>query len=476
MSRPAVYMPGRSHGAGLPQGLLSQRVERFAFSHKRWLPWIHAAMFVAFLVLIVVPMLLPAPPDNAHLYDNFTLMANFLIWGLWFPLVFVSVLFTGRSWCGVLCPMGASSEWMNRVGLKRAVPRWIRWEGTPVVSFLIITILAQTVDARSFPAGVAEVFGLTLACALLIGFLYGPGYHKRTWCRHLCPIGLTLGSFSRLGIVQFGPKLPRRGGDRVTNEGVCPTYIDINRKQESRHCIECLRCVDPGAKGGLAIQLRKPGAEAEQIRKHHPHNSDIWFLFLGTGVAIGGFLWLTLPLYQTLRHALAVWAINHGWIAFVSPGSPWLMSVHPAGREVFTWLDFSMIVGFMLATGVIFSVALSACTAASSWLSGKLGGDKCFRHRFLELAYQYLPVAMISLVLGLGGELFAALRNGIGAQATLALELVLFSAGLLWSLRIGWRILQGQGVAGSRLVVAMVPSLVGCAAAGLIWWPALFGV
>ncbi|MDN5864241.1 MAG: 4Fe-4S binding protein [Gammaproteobacteria bacterium] len=466
---------GYAHTPTMPQGLLSKRVERFAFHHQKWLPWIHAAMFVGFLVLIVVPLLLPAPNDNARLFHNFTLTANFLIWGFWFPLVFVSVIFTGRSWCGVLCPMGASSEWVNRIGLKRMVPRWIRWEGAPVVSFIVITILAQTVDARSFPEGIAVVFGLTLACALIVGFLYGPGYHKRTWCRHLCPIGLTLGSFSRLGMVQFAPKKPRIGAEALTDKGVCPTFIDINRKRESRHCIECLRCVQPNAKGGLAIHLRKPGSEAENIRDHHPHNSDIWFLFLGTGVAIGGFLWLTLPLYWQVRHAIAVWAIGNGWLSFLSPGPAWLMSVHPAGREVFTWLDFSMITGFMLATGVVFALALSACTALGSWMSGLLGGDKCFRHRFLELAYQYLPVAMVSLVIGLGSELFALLERAIGATPTHIIEVFIFSAGLAWSLHIGRRILMRQGLAGSRLALALVPSLLGCTAAGIIWWPALFG-
>jgi len=460
----------------LPQGPLSRKLERFASDHRRWLPWIHAGMFAGFLVLVVVPLALPAPGDGARLFHDFTLTANFLIWGLWFPLVFVSVIFTGRSWCGVLCPMGASSEWANRIGLKRAVPRWVRWEGAPVVSFIVITILAQTVDARTFPEGIAEVFGLTLACALIVGFLYGPGYHKRTWCRHLCPIGLTLGSFSRLGIVQFAPKKPRIGGEALTDKGVCPTFIAINRKQESRHCIECLRCVQPNANGGLAIKLRAPGSEAANVRDHHPHNSDIWFLFLGTGVAIGGFLWLTLPLYQQIRHALAVWAINHNWLSFVSPGPAWLMSVHPAGREVFTWLDFSMITGFMLATSIVFAAALSVCTALGSWFAGRLGADGNFRSRFLELAYQYLPVAMVSLVLGLGSELFALLQRGIGATPTRYVELALFTAGLVWSLIIGCRLLQRQGLAGTRLVLALAPGLIGCIAAGLAWWPALFGV
>lgn len=47
--------------------------------------------------------------------------------------------------------MGAALEWTNRIGLNRHTPGWIRCKAMPVVNFLVITILAQTVDA---PAGV----------------------------------------------------------------------------------------------------------------------------------------------------------------------------------------------------------------------------------------------------------------------------------------------------------------------------------
>src|SRR5690625_1303116 len=63
----------------LPQGPLSRQVERLAFRHQKWLPWIHAAMFAGFLVLIGLPLALPAPTDDARLFENFTLTANFLI-------------------------------------------------------------------------------------------------------------------------------------------------------------------------------------------------------------------------------------------------------------------------------------------------------------------------------------------------------------------------------------------------------------
>ncbi|HYW02306.1 MAG TPA: 4Fe-4S binding protein [Gammaproteobacteria bacterium] len=460
-----------------PQGKWARRVERFATRHRSKLAWIHVTMFVAFMALMIVPLFLPLPADGTTFYDNFTLFANFVIWGLWFPLVFVSVLFTGRSWCGVLCPLGASSEWANRVGLQRPVPRWVRWRGTPVVSFVVITVLAQTVDARGFALGIAIVFGLTFACAIALGFLYGRGRNKRAWCRHMCPIGLMLGVFSRIGAVQFAPKRPRAGGERYAEKGVCPTMIDINRKAESRHCIECFRCVHPSARGGLKLVLRRPGTEVASIRRHNPDSAEIWFLFLATGLSLGGFLWTILPWYGRIRQALGTWAIDHGWYWVGTAGPWWLMSVHPAGREVFTWLDFFMITGFMLGCAAALSAALAALTALASQLAGRLGADRDLRGRLVELAYAYMPVAMISLVIGLGGKLFGALGlAGLPQVAIVGLQAGLFGLSILWSLALGRRLLGVQGLTGARRWTALAPVAAAVGLIALVWWPAIFGL
>ena len=460
-----------------PAAMRLQWLERFAARQRDKLAWIHVAMFFGFMALMVVPLFLPLPPDHATFYDNFTLLANFVIWGLWFPLVFVSVIFTGRSWCGVLCPLGAASEWANGIGLKRPVPRWVRWEGTPIVSFIVITVLAQTVDARGFPQGIAVVFGLAFACAVVLGFVYGPGKKKRPWCRHMCPIGLMLGVFSRIGAIQFAPKRPRAGGDLYTEKGLCPTMIDLNRKAESRHCIECLRCVHPDAKGGLKLLARWPGTEIVQIRKYNPNAAEIWFLFLATGLSIGGFLWLVLPQYGRLRQLVGTWAIEHGWDWIGTAGPAWLMSVNPAGREVYTWLDFFMITAFMLACAVALTLVLAALTSLSSWIAGVLGADLRFRARYVEQAYAYMPVAMVSLVIGLGGELFEALPLlGIRAALIPAIKLGLFALGVLWSLVLGSRLLAGQGLGGAKRSLALLPLVAGVAVIGLAWWPAIFGL
>ncbi len=465
---PVFPVPVRIQGAdAADSGPLASRIEAVAVSLRPWLPWVHAAMFVAFLCLVVGPVLLPA----SNLATQAASVANWLIWGLWFPLVFLSVLVAGRAWCGILCPMGAASQWMNRLGPKRPIPGWLRWEGTPIVSFVLVTVLGQTVGVRDYPGALLEVFGGTLLAALAIGFLYGRGRDKRAWCRHACPIGLLLGVFSRLGIADLVPKRLRAGGDAHVEKGLCPTMIDINRKTESRHCIMCMRCVQPGRRGGLTLRLRAPGEEVAAIERHHPAASELWFLLLGTGVALGAFLWLVLPQYQGLRQWLGVWAIDHGWYWVGRPGPGLLMVVHPEAREVFVWLDFLLIVGWMVAVMVVFAAGLAALNAAAVWMAGRLGARGPARKRFVSLGYQFAPVAMISLLLGLGGELFALLP----AREAVAFKSTLLALALAWGLLLGWRILAAQGLRGWRASLALLPGLAGAAAVAGAWWPALGG-
>ncbi|MFK5894769.1 MAG: 4Fe-4S binding protein, partial [Pseudomonadota bacterium] len=113
---------------------LAGKIEAFFVHYRKKLVWVHALMFCFFVIVLVVPLFLPDPTENATPLSDFTSFSNYMMWGLWFPLVFLSVIFTGRSWCGLLCPMGAASEWANNIGLQKELPGWLRWEGTPIVS------------------------------------------------------------------------------------------------------------------------------------------------------------------------------------------------------------------------------------------------------------------------------------------------------------------------------------------------------
>lgn len=450
--------------------VLAARIEAFMVRHRERLVFVHGAMLLVFVMLMLGP--LAVSPLRGH-EETLHHASLFLVWGFWFPLVFLSVVFAGRSWCGLLCPMGAASEWANRLGPRLAIPAWVRWPGTPILSFVLVTIWAQTAGARDHVPAMAIVFGATLAAALLLGFFYGRG--KRAWCRHMCPIGLLLGVYSRIGLVDFVPKRPAPGGDRWTERTVCPTMIDLKHKTESRHCLACFRCVGPQAKGGLFLRLRWPGGEIATIRNHHGNLAEVLFLFIGTGAALGGILWLVLDSYQFIRRSVGNWAIDHGWYWFGSPGPVWLMANYPAEREVFRWLDFFLIGGYMLFWTAAMTVLMGTATAAAAWLSGRFAGNGEFHARFIELGYQFLPIAMVSLLLGLGSGLFSALGDfGIERNTIQLLKALLFLIGGAWSLLLGGQLLAGQGLAGFRRWAAMVPGALGTVAVGAAWYPAVF--
>lgn len=454
---------------------LASSIEAWFYRHKSQLVFVHAAMFIFFMAMMIIPLFTRFPDANSTIWNNLRLAATFLFWGLWFPLVFTSVIFTGRLWCGVLCPMGAASEWANKIGFKKPVPAWLRWEGTPILSFLLITILGQTIDVRDVNSAMLEIFGGTLVLALIIGLFFGK--QKRAWCRHVCPIGLLLGIFSRLGIVQLAAKIPHPGGDRYAERGICPTMVDINHKQESRHCIQCFRCVKPTSPGGLFVKFRPAGQEIANIRQFNPNWAEVWFMFMATGIALGGFLWLILPQYQTIRQYVGDWFINHGWYWIGNSGPSWLMSVNPLQNQSYNWLDFLMIVGFMLSCMVLSVVVLSIATALSSWLAGKFRADSHFKQRFVELGYQFTPVAMISIILGLGDQLFKQIGLwGVSNTIVEYTKIGLFAAAIAWSIGLGYRILQHQGVAWKGRIVALIPGISGSLLVAYAWWPAIFGV
>eukprot|EP00003_Mantamonas_plastica_P026321 TRINITY_DN5348_c0_g3_i1.p1 TRINITY_DN5348_c0_g3~~TRINITY_DN5348_c0_g3_i1.p1 ORF type:complete len:478 (-),score=-22.67 TRINITY_DN5348_c0_g3_i1:61-1494(-) len=465
-ARPASRFSKADAGAIPRPGL-----ERMLARLRPWLPWVHLSMLVVFLAVLVVPVYLPESAEQASFLDDGRVLANYLLWGVWFPLVFFSVVITGRSWCGFLCPMGAASELANRHGLQRATPAWIRWPGTPIVSFILITVLGQTTGVRDHPEAALEIFGGTFVLAVVVGGLWGR--NKRVWCRHLCPIGLLLGVFARLGAVQLTPRKRKPGLDTLTEKTICPTYIDLPRKRAARHCIECLRCILPGHTAGLAVSFRRPGRELETIRDHLPDGWEVLFVFLGAGVALGGFLWLVLPFYDSWRQAVGTWFIDQGQYWIGDPGPGWLMSVHPERREIFRWLDFFMISGTMMSIMVLCTVVLGLASWGSAVLARRSGSECRISRATIQIGYSQAPVALMALMIGLATELFTPF---LGLGMTLAqvnnVKVMMILTGLLWSLWLAWQILKGLGVRRGR-TMAMIPASLGSASMAAAWWMAV---
>lgn len=428
-----------------------ERIEKFLVRNRERFGYIHFGMLILFLALFLAPPFLPAPSEEATPCNSLVIFAKFAVWAAWFPLLFLSVILFGRAWCGIFCPQGALSEFLNKKGLNRATPKWMRWEGTPIVSFIVITIFGQLVGVRDYPKPMLLIFGGTTILAALLGYIYTKG--RRAWCRHLCPVGLLLGIFSRLGIV--GIERGEKNGAKV----VCPTYINLSTKLSARHCIECMRCVNPGTPGSLHLKLRMPGHEIEEVSKREPDIYEVIFLFLATGLALGGFHWLVNPFYLKFKGFIGVKILDTGLGEFIGRSAPWWVMVnYPERGDILAWIDFVSISSFMLSSMLLIGGILFILTFISALLTPPLA-----KGRVSILGYTYAPVAMISLILGLGTELFPLLSlAGLQGSMVKGIKLSTLSIGAIWSLYLNYRLLDGK-------FIAQIPNILGIALVTWAW-------
>jgi polyferredoxin len=98
------------------------RIGEWLREHQQAIRRLQWAVVVFYVLLLVVPALVPMPDRQSHIWSNVVLFAQFVFWGIWWPFVLLSMVLVGRSWCGLFCPEGALAEAASRFGLGRATP------------------------------------------------------------------------------------------------------------------------------------------------------------------------------------------------------------------------------------------------------------------------------------------------------------------------------------------------------------------
>jgi hypothetical protein len=427
-------------------------------------PYIQGLMLCVFMALLILPLFGPYPRyHDQTAWNNGQLFSEWVLWGLWYPGTLLSVLFVGRFWCGILCPLGALSEWVSRIGSRINPPAWLKHPIAPAFSFLFVTIWAQTLDVRDDLRAALLLFSIIFVMAIGCGLLFGSRHttvRRRVWCRHLCPIGSVLGVFSRLGVLNlkmFQPSPDREEGYR--EEGLCPTSIELRTKQTARHCINCARCLKPHARGGLSVILRPCGQEIEQIEQYSACRSELAFIWFAPGLAISGFIWTSTPLYAALRQTVGEWGMHHHWLSLFIPGPAWLMNQNSAINQHYLWLDFLSITLFML----LFATGLATILGSLSMIGGKLMGTEqapTFSRRFVHFGYQFAPLAMLCILLGLSSPLFSLLHTTFPNIDKAEVGLLVLS--LVYNLRIAGRWIQHNQPHPWRRIWSFVVVSFGC--------------
>ncbi len=420
------------------------RVGEWLRLHQRaiWrLQWAVVAIYVG---LLVGPNFLPLPGRAAHVWNDLTLFAQFVFWGLWWPGVLLSMLVFGRLWCGIFCPEGALTEAVSRKGLGRAVPRWMRWQGWPFAAFVMTTVYGQMVSVYQYPGPALVVLGGSTVAAVIVGALYGRGH--RVWCRYLCPVSGVFGLLAKLAPMHYAADMraweataPKAGRNVAAQ---CAPLVKLKGLDSASPCHMCGRCA--GFRNAIELKGRAPGAEVVAGK------ATVWdslLILTGLmGVATGAFLWSSSPWFIDLKLWLADLLVNAGVMWPVEGTLPWwMLTDYPDRNDVMTVLDGVSMLAVIGGVAVAMTLALGAPLAVAARLAGR-GAWARLHHLVLAL----LPLAAAGVILGLSAQTVSLLRaDGFRLLWVPEARMAVLAAAAGWSLLLLWQV-AGRHAAGLR--------------------------
>lgn len=410
----------------------------------RHLQW---AVVGIYAVLLIVPVLMPLPGLASHIWNNVTVFAQFVFWGIWWPGVLVSMLLFGRLWCGLLCPEGALTEFASRHGRGRAIPRWVRWPGWPFVAFVLTTVYGQMTSVYQYPAPVLLVLGGSTVGAIIVGYLYGR--NKRVWCRYLCPVNGVFGLLAKLAPMHYGVDRAKWDLNAATHSHEhrfnCAPLVAVKNMESPSPCHMCGRC--SGFHDAVSLEARHPNDEIVRLSSRTATIWDSLLIITGLmGVAIGAFEWSSSPWFVEIKQMLAMALVNHNIIWPLQATLPWwILTDYAAQNDVLTVLDGAVLLGYIATTAVVLSVLISIPLKLACLLMRSRGGQP-----FFHLSHALIPLAACGVILGLSAQTVTLLRaDGFALAWVPMARLALLIVATAWSWWLGTSILvrkDGRGV------------------------------
>ncbi|HVX98240.1 MAG TPA: 4Fe-4S binding protein [Pseudorhodoplanes sp.] len=449
---------------------LLKRAGDWLSSHQQAVRRLQWCVIAIYAVLIVGPVLLPLPDNAAHVWNNLTLFAQFVFWGLWWPIVLASMMLVGRVWCGLLCPEGALSEFASRHGRGAPAGRFVTWRGWPFVAFALLTIYGQMVSVYQYPGPVLLVLGGSTLGAMAVGYLYGRS--KRVWCRYLCPVSGVFGLLTKLAPIHFrvdrdAYERSRRAHERISPVN-CAPLVAISQMRGSSGCHMCGRC--SGFRGAITLARRSPNEEIVNVAGEAARPVETLLIVFGLmGIAAGAFHWSASPWFVAVKQAIAEWLVDRGLVFALDLRLPWwLLTNYPDRNDVMTLLDGAVMLAYVGATALAIGGLVAGCLAAAAWAVGWSAA------RFHHLAQSLIPLAGCGVILGLSALTVTMLRGeGFTLGFADPLRAALLAGASLWSLWLAW-LIAGRYSSAVPARIAAVASIALAVGVGDLSWALLF--
>lgn len=424
--------------------------------------WIVVGVYIA---LVVVPAVLPLPASSDHIWSSFSLLARFVFWGVWWPLVLVATMLIGRVWCGVFCPEGTLSQFASRHGRGGAIPKWVQWPGWPFAAFALTTVYGQLVSVYQYPQPALLVLGGSTLAAMLAGYLWGRD--KRVWCRFLCPVNGVFRVLAKLSLFHF--RVDPVAWERSRRSGIkpgpvrCAPMVAIKTMRGADQCQMCGLC--SGYRGAIRLALRSPNHEIINVAGERPDPWETALIVVGLmGVAVGAFLWSASPWLVSIKLWAAKVLLSAGIAWPLTSAAPWwVLTNMPARNDVLSLLDGALV---LLAIAVVALVNGTIIGAALA-LATRLCGHWSWR-RFHHLAQALIPLAGGGVFLGLSATTVTLLsQDGFDMRWASPLRALILIGMAAWTLGLAWSIAARYApgirrtLAAAAVTAAVLPP-VGC--------------
>ncbi|MFQ5474464.1 MAG: cupredoxin domain-containing protein [Candidatus Nanoarchaeia archaeon] len=361
---------------------------------KSWMPFsIRVVGVILFLLLMFLLFIGTIEVFSIKLSSK---LAMFLIWILWWPLLYITLIFVGRLWCGFICPLGLANEAGNYVRKGRTI-NLIRWGFIPFVIFFLVVYLEQ-ISGLFVSANITLAF---ITAFFMAAFIFGILFSRSLFCMIICPIGTIIRVFSRLSLlgVRPDPKVCAKCKTfdcikgRVASK--CPMFINIPKNKSNALCLMCTNCIKNCPHGSAKLRFVKPGKEILDKVKFVTSESIfiIALLALTTLLTTNGNL-----IYRTIVPT-------------------------PFTGALLRLIDFSAAISIFIASYLLITYLTT------------LISKQDFRTAVKEYGYVYLPMAFFIMFFTITFDFLGPSLN-MTELAKASIKYVLLTIGMLWSIFI----------------------------------------
>jgi hypothetical protein len=265
-----------------------------------WKYFRHMFIFPTLIIFLAIIVL-----GFIDVQDGQRNIATVYTWTLWWTLVIFTFIIAGRFWC-MMCPFAFIGDLVQKyVSFNKSLPRWLQNMWFQTFAFIALTWAFTVMAFGSKPVVTAYLIAGILLAAVIVSIIY----QRRSFCRHVCPIGAVIGIYSMISPIELRSCKEERCSNhrQKTCSEVCPMMESPYDMDNNVYCNFCMKCQPACVSQNLGLRLRSFGKDIySSLRKNTAEALAALFLL---GVVIVETLAMTSswqPLEQRVGEILGI--------------------------------------------------------------------------------------------------------------------------------------------------------------------------